>query len=516
MSVIRRSPEQEIAFFQQHFHALPPDKQAMARIHLARLFDAELEVEQVEQARTGFLPFVRRIWPDFVEGRHHQIMADAFERIERGELKRCVINMAPRHTKSEFTSYLYPAWYLGRHPRIKILAGSHKVELSAGFGRKMRNLIASPEYQEVFPGVQLAHDSKATHRWATAQGGEYFAVGTTGGAAGRGGDLVIIDDPHSEQDVLKNADANFDKVWNWYLAGPRQRLQPGAAILVVMTRWGTRDLTGQLLRQAIEDEDGEDWEVIELPAILPSGEPLWPQYWPREELERTRATLPPSRWQAQYQQKPTSEEGAIIKREWWMDWRDANPPAIEFTVQSWDTAFSDKNVSNRSACITWGLFRYRGAGDQPKLLTGIILLDAWAGRVNFPELKQKAKELHKQWNPDSLVVESRATGKPLVQELWRMGIPVYEKIPSRGEDKITRTNAVADLFSTGTVWAPLGRRWVEEVREEMAAFPHGQYDDLHDAAVQGLMRIRQGGLIRIANDDDEDEEPPDRMPRKYY
>src|SRR5262252_6496769 len=363
MSVTRRFPEQEIEYFQRAFHELPPDKQAIARDHLEKLFGNRGRDRQLTAARGSFLSFVRHVWPDFIGGRHHEIMAETFERIERGELKRAIINMAPRHTKSEFTSFLYPAWYLGRHPKTKILAGSHKVELSAGFGRKMRNLIASPEYQEVFPGIQLARDSKATHRWATRQGGEYFAVGTTGGAAGRGGDLVIIDDPHSEQDVLKNADANFTRVWDWYLAGPRQRLQPGAAILIVMTRWGTRDLTGQLLQQAVEEEDGEQWEVIELPAILPSGEPLWPEYWPREELERTRATLPISRWQAQYQQKPTSEEGAIIKREWWMDWRETEAPACEFVVQSWDTAFSDRQASNRSACITWGLFRYRSHGD---------------------------------------------------------------------------------------------------------------------------------------------------------
>jgi predicted phage terminase large subunit-like protein len=515
MSVIRHSPEQEIEFFQRYFETLPLEAQAAAFSQLDRLF-GEREPRDLRASRSSFLAFVRRMWPDFIMGRHHQIMADTFERIERGELKRAIINMAPRHTKSEFTSYLYPAWYLGKHPRTKILAGSHKVELAAGFGRKMRNLINSSEYQEVFPGIQLARDSKATHRWATQQGGEYFAVGVAGGAAGRGGDLVILDDPHSEQDVLKNADANFTKVWEWYLAGPRQRLQPGAAILIVMTRWGSRDLTGMLLQQAIEEEDGEQWEVIELPAILPSGDPLWPEYWPIDELERTRATLPIARWQAQYQQKPTSEEGAIIKREWWMDWRLADPPACEYIVQSWDTAFSDRHSSNRSACITWGLFRYRNNGDPPKLMTGIMLLDAWAGRVNFPELKQQAKKLYEQHKPDSLVVEARATGKPLVQELWKMGIPVRDMTPSRGSDKITRTNAVADLFQTSTVWAPLGRRWVDEVREEMAAFPHGPYDDLHDAAVQGLLRIREGGLIRIASDETEEEERPKRMPRKYY
>jgi predicted phage terminase large subunit-like protein len=510
------SPQEEIEFFEKYFRHLAPREQAATRRAMAQLLGDPEGIDNVEEARERFLPFVRHVWPEFIAGRHHQVMAETFERIARGMLKRVIINMAPRHTKSEFTSYLLPAWFLGKHPRTKILEGSHKVELSAGFGRKMRNLIASERYQEVFPGVTLSKDSKATHRWATQQGGEFFAIGTTGGAAGRGGDLVIIDDPHSEQDVLKNANANFDKVWNWYLAGPRQRLQPSAAILIVMTRWGERDLTGMLLQQAIEEEDGEQWEVIELPAILPSGESLWPEYWPIEELERTRATLPISRWEAQYQQHPTSEEGALIKREWWQDWRESNPPACEFIVQSWDTAFSEKAVSNRSACITWGLFRYRNAGDPPRIVTGIMLLDAWAGRLNFPELKQQARRLYEQWTPDCLLVEGRATGKPLQQELWKMGIPVSDTVPVRGSDKIVRTNAVADLFSTGTVWAPLGRRWVEEVREEMACFPNGNADDLHDAAVHGLLRLRQGGLIRIASDESEEQDHEPRAARAYY
>jgi len=500
-------------FFERYFASLDPARAAMAQDELARL----ARPAEAQLARERFLPFVRKVWPGFIHGRHHEVMADTYERIEKGELKRVIINMPPRHTKSEFTSYLFPSWYLGRHPDQKILEASHKVELSAGFGRKMRNLIASEPYREIFPNTSLSKDSRATHRWSTAQGGEYFAVGTSGGAAGRGGDLIIIDDPHSEQDVIKNADQNFEKVWQWYLAGPRQRLQPNAAILLNMTRWGVRDLTGKLLQQAIEEEFGEQWEVIELPAILPSGESLWPEFWPIEQLVRTRATLPISRWMAQYQQSPTSEEGAIIKREWWQDWREAAPPVCDFIVQSWDTAFSEKHESNRSACITWGLFSYRTRGETPRLVTGIVLLDAWAGRLNFPELKQQAHRLYMQWTPDSVVIEGRATGKPLAQEMWRMGIPVSDPTPARGSDKVTRTNAVADLFSTGTIWAPLGRRWVEEVREEMAAFPFGATDDLHDAAVQGLLRFRQGGLIRISSDEAEEELLHERrQPVAYY
>jgi predicted phage terminase large subunit-like protein len=311
---------------------------------------------------------------------------------------------------------------------------------------------------------------------------------------------VIIDDPHSEQDVLANAKAEFEKTWQWYLSGPRQRLQPGAAILVVMTRWGELDLTGQLIKQATEDEhaEPEEWEVIQLPALLPSGQSLWPAYWPRDEMEQTRATMPVSKWQAQYQQTPTSDQGAIIKREWWQDWTRDLPPVCDFVVQAWDTAYSDKSSANRSACVTWGEFCAPHPREPERKIRGVILLDVWRGRVNFPELKQKALELYQQWKPDSLVVEAKATGTSLTQELWAAGIRYIEAMTvGRGNDKMTRTNAVSDMFSSGSVWAPLSRWWAQELVEEMAAFPYGESDDAHDAAIWGLLRIRRGGF-RIA------------------
>ena len=504
------NPTQDLEFFLKHFDLLAPEEQTRALVKLEALF-----ADDTGLAREKFIPFVRAVWPDFVYGKHHEVMSEAFERIAQGDLRRVIINMPPRHTKSQFASYLFPAWYLGRYPNKKILEASHNLDLAKGWGRQLRNLIASAPYQAIFPGVTLSRDSKATHRWTTVRGGEYFAVGTSGGAAGRGGDLVIIDDPHSEQDVLLNARSNFDKVWDWYLTGPRQRLQPGASILVVMTRWGAMDLTGQLLKRAIEETDGEQWEVIELPAILPSGAGLWPEYWPMAELLKTRATLPVARWMAQYQQSPTSEEGALIKREWWRDWRESNPPTCEYTVQSWDCGMSEADIANPSACITWGVFKYKVGQDPVQWQTGVILLDAWVGRLNFPELKQQAKSLYQQWMPDCLLVEGRASGKPLIQELCRMGIPVSEFTVGRGRDKTVRTNAVADMFSAGSIWAPLSRRWADLVREQMAAFPHGEEDDLHDAAVQGLLRIRAGGLIRIATDEPEEDRPRRQIPAYY-
>jgi predicted phage terminase large subunit-like protein len=471
------------------------------------------------EARRHFLPFVRKVWPEFIHGKHHDIMADAFERIEKGELKRCIINLPPRHTKSKFASVLFPAWHLGLHPEKKILEASHTASLAMDFGRELRNLVGTPEYQSVFPNLKLSTDARAAGRWNTAQGGQYFAVGKSGAAAGRGGDLVIIDDPHSEQSVIENPKLDFEKTWQWYLSGPRQRLQPGASILVVMTRWGELDLTGQLIKQATEDERAEPevWEVIELPAILPSGKSLWPAYWPIAEMERTRATMPIQKWMAQYQQKPSGDQGAIIRREWWRDWIRDDPPLLDFIAQSWDTAFSDKSSANRSACVTWGEFYapHPNPSENERKIHGVVLLDAWQGRLNFPQLKQKALELYQHWKPDSLVIEAKATGTSLIQELQAAGIHYIEPMPAhRGNDKMTRTNAVADMFSSGSIWAPLRHQWAQTLQEQMAGFPYGESDDLHDAAVWGLLRIRRGGF-RITTD--EEEEPWTPLPlRKFY
>jgi hypothetical protein len=393
MGTAHYSPDADVADLVRQLHQLPPK----ARAAVQRLLDDG----DPRQARDHFLPFVRKVWPEFIYGGHHKIMAEAFERIARGELKRVIINLPPRHTKSKFASVLFPAWYLGNHPQEKILECSHTASLAQDFGRELRNLVATPDYRAIFPELKLSQDARAAGRWNTSRGGQYFAVGKTGAAAGRGGNLVIVDDPHSEQSIIDNPKLDFEKTWQWYLSGPRQRLQPGAAILVVMTRWGELDLTGQLIKQATEDEhaEPEEWEVIQLPAILPSGNSLWPAFWPREEMERTRATLPVSKWMAQYQQSPTSDQGAIIKREWWQDWTGENPPACERIVQAWDTAYSDKTSANRSACVTWGEFCAFHPSEPQRKITGIILLDVWCGRRNFPELKQKALELYMQWKP---------------------------------------------------------------------------------------------------------------------
>jgi predicted phage terminase large subunit-like protein len=477
------------------------------------------ELQHLEQLKTRkgaqdyFMPFVNEMWPTFISGRHHAIMASAFERVANGECKRLIINMPPRHTKSEFASYLLPAWFLGKYPNKKVIQTSHTAELAVGFGRKVRNLVDQEAYKEIFPELSLQSDSKAAGRWNTSKGGDYFAIGVGGAVTGKGADLLIIDDPHSEQEAAL-AEMNpevYDKTYEWYTSGPRQRLQPGGAIVVVMTRWSLRDLTARVLKSSAQ-RGGDEWEVIEFPALMPSGSPLWPEFWSKEELSSLKEELPNGKWMAQYQQQPTSESSAIVKREWWQEWEEDEPPPVNFILQSWDTAFEKTNRSDYSACTTWGVFYKTGPDGRQQ--ANIILLNAYRERMEFPTLKQTAVEQYEGWEPDALIVEKKASGSPLIYELRAMGIPVQEYTPTKGNDKISRLNAVSDLFASGMVWAP-STRWAEEVIDEVASFPAGEHDDYVDSVSLAMMRFRKGGFIRLPSDEEE-EDPMFRRRRGGY
>ena len=817
------------------------------QVELLQLLEQYEKYLKVQGCQTKFMNFVKEMWPAFIAGRHHSIIADAFERVANGSCKRLIINLPPRHSKSEFSSYLLPAWYLGKYPDKKIIQTAHTAELAVGFGRKVRNLVGNPHYQSIFPGVSLSSDSKAAGRWNTNKGGEYFAIGVGGAVTGKGADCayfsckcltrngmipiaqvkvgqevygynhelgrpewtrvlavstqykpelvsvggfvctpdhriydgsgyakatearratvlpmweelsssqegirklaeekgyyervevllleqlpggrgnlqqvsplrgvegadgesvqgllpegqacegqlhalqeglhegfcgvqegggkkrepesllhkrvlrglegyeaekasashrdvqylqiplpgeeevlqhgvlleeegqerhlrrgvelkealrqeegqrnlrllpenqgesgctphqprrdgqqagepdtslrtvsqplsshsvgtcaedlkvllrgsghwvvdiqtesenffcegvlahncLIIDDPHSEQEAAiaaTNPDV-YDGVYEWYTSGPRQRLQPGGAIVILMTRWSKRDLCGQILKASAQ-RGGDEWEVIEFPAIMPSGNPLWPEFWSLEELDKIKAELPVGKWNAQYQQNPTSEEGALVKREWWKIWEADDPPQCDYIIQSWDTALTKGTRSDYSACTTWGVFYDKDADGKKR--TNIIILNAYQDKLEFPELKQKALEEYKYWKPDTCIIEAKAAGAPLVFEMRKMGIPIQDYTPSRGNDKIARVNAVSDIFASGFVYAP-PLRWAEEVIEQFASFPNSDHDDLVDSSTQALLRFRQGGFISTQSD--EDEAPIHRKKADYY
>ena len=469
------------------------------------LKDLELREQRARlvAAQDNMLGFAKAVYPGFKIGPHHKKLAKIFTDVIEGRKKRVIINIAPRMGKSEFSSYLFPAYFMGKFPNKKIIMGTHTAGLSEDFGRRVKNLIDTEEYHEIFPNTVVADDQKAAGKWSTSAGGQYYAAGVGGALAGRGADLFVIDDPHSEQDVKTNSRLAFDTAWSWFQTGPLQRLMPGGAIIIIMTRWSLLDLTGRLIDYQIKNPDSIPWEIVELPAILNENteneKSLWPEQWPLEALKATKASLDPRYWNAQYMQQPTAESSAIVSRKHWRIWPHDEPPPCEYVIQSWDTAFETKNNSDYSACTTWGIWYNEEEGNAPQ----IILLDAFKDRMAFPELKEVALKHYKEWDPDAFVVEKKAAGAPLIQELRQMGISVSEFTPSRGNDKMVRLNAVADLFTSGKVWAP-DTRWAREVIEEVAQFPVGSHDDFVDTTTQALLRYRQGGFISLDTDEQDD------------
>jgi len=488
--------------------ALPtmPLEQKMHTLELLKTYDSG-SVQQV--GKDDFLTYINHVYPGYKVGPHHRRLAKIFEDIANGKKRRVIVNIAPRHGKSEMISYLAPAWFLGKYPHKKVIMASHTADLAVNFGRRVRNLVGSDAYKDIFPQVELQADSKSASRWGTNFQGEYFAIGVGGALAGRGADLFIIDDPHSEQEAKTGRPDVFLPAWEWFQSGPLQRLMPGGSIIIVMTRWSKLDLTGMIVNQMGKEEDVDQWEIVEFPAIL-NDKPLWSEFWSLEELLGKKAGMDPRYWQAQYMQNPVSEEGALLKREWWQIWEKDDPPSCEFTIMSLDAAQEANNRSDFNALTTWGVFFNEETNNY-----NIILLNAIKKRMEFPDLKKMVLEEYKEWEPDAFIVEKKSNGSALYQELRRMGIPVGEFTPGKGQDKISRVNAVSDLLSSGIVWAP-DRRWAKEVIEECNDFPSGTNDDLVDSTTQALMRFRQGGFIRLPSDEPEEQRYFRRKVAAYY
>jgi len=473
-----------------------PEKKKRRTLELIKTYKTNVTQKA---GKENFLEFIEHVYPGYIVGKHHEKLARIFEDIAAGKKKRVVVNIAPRHGKSELISYLAPAWFLGKYPHKKVIMASHTADLAVNFGRRVRNLVGSDSYKDIFPAVELQADSKSASRWGTNYNGEYFAIGVGGALAGRGADLFIIDDPHSEQDAKQGRADVFLPAWEWFQSGPIQRLMPGGAIIVVMTRWSKLDLTGQIINHMVKNDDAEEWEVVNFPAIMPSGQPLWPDFWSLEELLAKKASLDVRYWNAQYLQEPTSEEGALIKREWWQIWEKDDPPICDFIIMSLDAAQEANNRADYNALTTWGVFLNEETNNY-----NIILLNSIKKRLEFPDLKKLVLEEYKEWEPDAFMVEKKSNGAALYQELRRMGVPVGEFTPGKGQDKISRVNAVSDLFSAGIVWAP-EHRWAKEVIEECNDFPSGANDDLVDSTTLALLRFRQGGFIRLPSDEPEDD-----------
>ncbi len=477
-------------------------------LEIHKLVDAIADKADIKAAYDDLIAFCQHMMSDFIVGKHHRILADMLMGVERGDKDRVCVNIPPRHGKSQLVSIFFPAWYLGRNPDKKVMMVSHTTDLAVDFGRKVRNLISDPKFQAIFPTVQLAKDSKSAGRWNTNQGGEYYACGVGSALAGRGAHLLLVDDPHSEQDVINGNFIVFEKAYEWYTFGARTRLMPGGSVAIIQTRWHMDDLTGRVVKDMKNNERSDQFEVVEFPAILEiendTGEitekPLWPEFFDLEALGRTKASMPTYQWNAQYQQQPTAEEAAVVKREWWRIWESENAPACEYIIMSLDSAAEKHNRADFTALTTWGVFLNEEEGAY-----NIILLNSIKKRLEFPELKEMALEEYQDWEPDAFIVEKKSSGTALYQEMRRMGLPVSEFTPHRGSgDKLARLNSVSDIVQSGLVWVPQ-TRWGEEVIEEIAGFPFMSNDDLVDSTVMALMRFRQGGFIRLPSDEEDEQ-----------
>lgn len=807
---------------------------------LLRLVGLLDRAEKIEAAQKSFIDYMAFCWDStpqadpFVSTAHHRSLGRIFDAMLRGELNRVIINMPPRVGKSIASSLFLPSYYLGRNPKHSVIQATHTAAFSVEWGEKVRDLVSSSAFREVFPNVSLKGDNKAKGHWKTNHGGSYYAVGVGGAMVGRNADLLIIDDPHAleintpiptprgfipigdlrvgdevfgpdgkptkvtaKSDVLerplfelitddgasilcdgghlwsyrsdtklssphhiatardlsnwnksskpclprhealqydeadlpidpwvlgawlgdgtsslgrmtahpddaqymksqfalagyqlsahkdeysfgvlglraqlislnllnnkhipdryltasvaqrmallqglmdtdgdvdafggchfnntnralveqvrellhglglkarvyevprrrdreaivyrisfklldaarmprkrartKNTEDKrcrsfeiretdrrglvqcitveredglflagrecvvthnseqdgklaaynpevFERTYQWYLAGPRQRFTPRTKFLCIQTRWGLRDLTGRILSRAAETNTLDEWKVLEFPAIFPDGKWLNSERFPLDYWLGVKAEYPASYWNSVYQQQPTSEEGALVKRAWWKPWEQDKLPECKFILQSWDTAYLKTQRSDFCACTTWGVFDTVNPDGKP--VPAVILLDSYKERLEFPELKATAKKLFMEKKPDTLLIEAKAAGAPLASELRMMGIPVSEFTPSRGNDKIARVNAISDLFKSGWVYF-LPTRNNEEVIEEFAAFPSGEHDDFVDSGTQALLRFRQGGFIKTQMDYDyeEDEDRSFRRRAKYY
>ena len=487
-------------------------------LEIEKLFERVENYKQsrkVKNCQEDLIEFCCLMQSDYKVGKHHRILGDLLMEIEQGReynydgkpiadtgKDRICVNMPPRHGKSQLVSIYFPAWFLGRNPDKKVLMVSHTTDLAVDFGRKVRNLISTPEYQAIFPDTQLAADSKSAGRWNTSQGGEYFACGVGSALAGRGAHLLLVDDPHNEQDIINGNLEVFDKAYEWFTFGARTRLMPGGRVAIIQTRWHLDDLTGRVTRDMVQNELSDDYEVVEFPAILETDnveKPLWPEFFNLDALYRTKASMPLFQWNAQYQQTPTAEEAALVKREWWNEWKEDEPPTCEYMIMTLDAAAEKHNRADYTALTTWGVFF-----NEEESRHEIILLNSIKRRLEFPELKTLAYDEYMDWEPDAFIVEKKGSGTPLYQEFRRMGLVVQEYTPHRGSgDKMARLNSVADIIKSGLTWVPQ-TRWAEELVEEIAGFPFMSNDDLVDATVMALMRFRQGGFIRLPSDRPDD------------
>lgn len=521
--------------FWKYLSSIPPEYQEKTRDFLINL--------SILSARTDFYVFVKLtaevVIPNkFKDGRHIEIICGALQRQfesyaayqidPKNKTDRLQVFLPPRSMKSVLCTIMYTAWILGRNPKYRVLLVGNSVSTATDvFGRPLKNFINSEEYQKVFPDTRIDPEAKSAQRFSTVQGGGFFCAGAGTGIAGRGGDFIICDDMLSEQNAFSKVERT--KINNNYIPGIRSRAQPGAAELVVNTRWHLDDPSGFLLK--VDAKSKRPWKIISIPAILDEesvkimrrpddqedkykvGGSYWPEYKPLEdliELKDNYMKTEPWKWFSLYMQNPVPEEGNIIKHNDWKVWEKDGPPKVSQILVSMDTAFGDTERADYSAFTVWGIFHtpvetVNGIQHIPNM----IMLYAERGKWDFATLHSKCTWLRDEsgWKPDFYVLEKKASGIVLAQELHRSGFPLIEYDP-RGK-KSERLQAASMLIKAGRVWIPKDREWAEEVRDEVCSFPSSPNDDYTDTVSMAVIWMRDNGIIRHEGydyyDEDEDE-----------
>lgn len=430
---------------------------------------AALELLRRRKARTNLVAFTRKTFPQYRPAWFHELIAEHLQKVERGEIDRLMVNMPPRSGKSELVSKRFPAWFLGRNPGLNVIASSYNQDLARDFGRHVRNIVKSTDFQHIFPGCELSEDSKAADRWNTNEGGAYVAAGIGTAITGRGADLLLIDDP-----IKNREEADSERIRNsivdWYSSVAYTRLHKGGRIILVQTRWHEGDLTGHLLTE--EEHGGDKWVKLTLPAINEKGEALWPDEFPLSTLERIRSVLVPRDWSALYQQRPAPDEGSYFKREWF-GWYEKRPEYLRVY------GASDYAVTDGGGDYTVHVVAGVDADDN------LYVLDVWRGQTTSDKWIDAYLKLVQRWKPLMWVEEQGQIIKsigPFLEKRMR-----EEKIYCRREaftsvaDKPSRSRSIQARSAMGKVFLPHNAPWIADFMQELLVFPAGKHDDQVDA-----------------------------------
>jgi predicted phage terminase large subunit-like protein len=497
-------------------------------INLSNLLKARTYTE----AQDDFLTFVRLVAPSLVSdwkmGKHIEVISNKLDDLENGHIKRLMVFLPPRSSKSVLCSKLFPAWYIGRNPEHEIMTVSHSDQLASDFGRSVRDIVTTEQFQEIFRGVTLRSDVRAAGKWKTNQNGTYYAAGVRSQIAGRGAHIAILDDVMSEEDSYSEAGRRYVK--EWYPAGLRTRIMPNGAILIINTRYHFDDLCGWLLKQQEEMSEYNTlpWDVVRIPAWLdeeaaelldlPEGGSYFPEWKPDEVLAIDEAEIKASNgsryWNSLYMQDPTPEEGGLIKKKWIQEWEYEEPPTCEFIIQTYDTAFSTRTTADYSVIQTWGIFSLYEQNEMgiEDFAPNLILLGNVRGRFEYPELRRTAQMLYSKHKPDVCIIEKKASGQSLIQDMRRSGLPVKDYTPDR--DKVARAYAASPIMEAGRVWIPKNKKWADELIEELTRFPHAAHDDQVDALVMAIHYLKESW--HVTHPDDPEWEDEKRHKRVAY